>query len=73
MSLWYLDNEYTTYVILADSEANAWKKLLDQFGIMPYGSEDDGDDPELSVAYHPMWRVAKSVQVDNSNDIQFVL
>jgi hypothetical protein len=67
MKLFFLDNEYTDYVVMAADLTEAWYKLGQQVNIArPDTSEatmvDEGwaEYVGWSVAYHQMYEVPKS-------------
>lgn len=72
--LWYLDNEYSDYVIAAESADEAWARLTAATGIHRFGS--DPDDPSVgagNVAYHDLFELPDGTQVDNPHDLTFIL
>lgn len=73
MKLWYLDNEHTDYLVVAETREVAWRKL-EKFHILPYETpqevaDDNGDD----VAYNDIYELDDDMMLDNLNDVQVVL
>lgn len=69
MKVFYLSNEHSDYVVLADDEDDAWRKLREQFSILPFGAEDAED---ANAAYNDLIEVVPGSSMDNPNDIFFV-
>lgn len=70
MKVWYLDNEHSDYVILAESADEAWLKLKDQHWILRPDADVTGD---YSAAYNDLYEVPPGHKVDNPHDLTFVL
>jgi len=68
VKLWYLDNEYSCYVVMAATEDDAWEKLRDH-GILPPDEEETEDE---NPAYHDIIEVVGELKVDNPNDLTIV-
>jgi len=68
--LFFLDNEYQDFVVLASSPEQAWEKLKAQHMILRPNEEVHGD---YSAAYHDLYEVPAGDRVDNPHDLVFVL
>lgn len=71
LRLFFLDNEYADYVVMAEGMDDAWRKLEKQHGILPYDEEYVGID--LTVAHNEMIELGPgSHPVSNPHDMVFV-
>jgi hypothetical protein len=71
MKVFFLDNEYTDYIVLAEDLDRAWEKLR-KIGIAR-PEENIWDDPDVHSAYNDMYEVEDGYTVDNPHDLHFVL
>ncbi len=70
MRLWFLDNEYTDYVVMAETEDDAWEKLNQECGILR--PDEEGTEDE-HPAYNELVQVLDGFSVDNPHDLKFVI
>lgn len=74
MKLFYLDNSYTDYVVMAENEEAAWARLRKEGILPPDSSEEDlAAEEGLTAAYYDLVEVTDEYMVDNPNDLVFLL
>ncbi len=69
MKLWFLDNEYTDYVVMAETEDDAWEKLREAGVLKPDEEATDDENP----AYNDIIEVPDGYTVDNPHDLKFLI
>ena len=71
MRLWYLDNEYLCFVVMASSREDAWRGLA-KHHILPFGSAESDDERE-HVAYRDLLEIEDGFRVDSPEDTVFII
>jgi len=72
MKLWHLDNEYSDYIIVAETEDEVWEKLRVGWSILPPDEPED-EIYDLQPAYHDIVEVDDGYPISHTDGLYIVL